>query len=176
MVAWPVGFNATWASWRPPSTIDTAPAAGSPSAPVTFTSTVDFVCPARSLVETLIEVSVDTLCAFAAVTGSTSNASVTPSPATNLSRRLRRFMPLTCTCSKFPEESRITLCLSVEDHCIWPGRGDANQSLANRPEKRPHRRRGPHPRANKMSRLKLDAGRHEWRVPADPARGVMLLL
>ena len=83
------------------------PAAGRPSAPVTFISTVDLVCPAWSLVVTLIEVSVDTLCALAAVTGSTSIASAIPSPATNSSRRLRRFMPLTCTCSKSPEESRI---------------------------------------------------------------------
>jgi len=49
-------------------------------------------------------------CALAAVNGSTNNtsgASAMPSPATISSRRLRRFMPLTCTCSKSSEESGI---------------------------------------------------------------------
>ena len=42
--------------------------------------------------------------------GFAANESATPSPATKLSRRLRRFMPLTCTCSKFREKLRIACC------------------------------------------------------------------
>ena len=84
----------------------TAPVAGRPSAPVTVSRTAALVCPPRSLVVTDIDVSVDTFCALAAK-GSTSIANAVPSPATNSSRRLRRFMPLTCTCSKSPEELRI---------------------------------------------------------------------
>src|SRR5450631_1508496 len=140
--AWPVGFSATWANCRLPSFMVTAPVAGCPSSAATLTATEAFVCPPWSLVVTVSEVRVDTafdaLCAPATAIGSTSSAK--PSPATKSSRRLRRFMPLTCTCSKSPEESRIAksriaLCLSVEDYCIWPGRGGANRPTAICPEK-----------------------------------------
>src|ERR1017187_3464547 len=173
--AWPVAFSAIWANCRLPSLIATAPVAGCPSAAATLTATAALVCPPWSLVVTVSEVCVDTafdaLCAPATAIGSTSSAK--PSPATNSSRRLRRFMPLTCTCSKSPEESRIaksriarlSAAADLEDYCIWLGRSAANRRIAVCPEKPcppTHIWHGP--------RHRLDGGRPEWRVHPAAAR------
>ena len=107
------------------------PVAGIPSAPVTLTCATALGCPPCSLWVTASEVSVEmplvALCARQRMP--VENVSAIPSPATKLSRRLRRFMPLTCTCSKFHEKLRITWCppRRTQDliDCIRPGRDGA---------------------------------------------------
>jgi len=80
--------------------------AGMPWELVTLTETAvseqvpaGLVCALDGPFCTAIAVEVVTPCALAAAVNR-GNANAIASPATNLSRRLRRFMPLTCTCSK----------------------------------------------------------------------------
>jgi hypothetical protein len=85
-----------------PDPEDTPDAVGTPDAPVTLTATVvneqevaTPVCIDVAVLDwTVIVVVVPTETAKAGID------SAKPNPATNSSRKLRRFMPLTCACSK----------------------------------------------------------------------------
>jgi len=66
-------------------------------------ATVACVRPARSRVTAVSVVCVAKPGALSAASASAGIANAMPSPATNLSRRLRQTMPITCTCSKSQE-------------------------------------------------------------------------
>ena len=172
LVAWPVALSTTPASSLLPSKIAMEPVAGNPFAPVTFTCVSVLVCPPWSLWETVSDVSVEmppvALSAMPRAPAADTTVSAIPSPATKLSRRQRRFMPLTCTCSKSTEESRnaklrLAFCPNRRT-LLYPARVRWGHSAPARICPEPAFT----PTAARLSRLLLDATGLDWRVPGLP--------
>src|SRR6516225_8536143 len=141
-VAWPCAFRSDWPRMRPSSSKLTTPTAGASSE---RSVTVTVGCPVE-LTESVVRVAA--VCAIAA-DGSKEKLNANPSQAIRLSRNPRRVMPVTCTCSKFPDKGfperraakpvhplRRTLLYPARrgvDYVAWPaGVEDWNRVMAGK--------------------------------------------